>query len=224
MTSSLAHEINQPLTAILRNAEAARRFLSREEPDIAEVRQILDDIIRDDKRDGEVVRKVRSLLRKEAPQYKILNLNSEIQEVVSLIREESILSGLAVNLELGTDLKMVFGDRNELQQVFLNLMLNSAAAMKNSPQDRRKIIVRTEMPDSRSVKVSVTDFGSGFEENAKESLFEPFYTTKPDGLGLGLSISQRIIKDHGGTMEASNNATGGSTFAFLLPVHQGEQA
>jgi len=222
LTSSLAHEINQPLTAILSNAEAARRFLSWASPDINEVRQILDDIIRDDKRAGEVVEKVRSLLRKEEPQYRLLDPNKVVQEVIGLLREESILSGLTIALELGTDLKMIRGDRTELQQVILNLTLNSAAAMKNSLKGKRKINIGTEMPDSRSVRVSVTDFGTGIDENAVESLFEPFYTTKPDGLGIGLSISQRIIKDHGGTLEASNNPAGGAVFAFSLPAHQGE--
>jgi two-component system sensor kinase FixL len=224
LTSSLAHEINQPLTAILSNAEAARRFISQDVPDINEVRQIIEDIIRDDKRAGEVVRKVRSLLRKEEPQYKLLDLNKAIQEVLSLIREESVLSGLTINPELSRDLKMVRGDRNELQQVILNLTLNSAAAMRNSLEVQRKINIRTVMPDSRSVRVSVTDSGTGIDESAIESLFEPFYTTKPDGLGLGLSICQRIIMDHGGTMEASNNPEGGATFAFSLPAHQGESS
>jgi PAS domain S-box-containing protein len=222
LTGSLAHEINQPLTAILSNAEAARRFLTWAAPDINEVRQILDDIIQNSKRAGEVVQKVRSLLRKEEPQYKLLDLNRAIQEVIGLIREESVLSGLIISLELVTDPKMVLGDRNELQQVVLNLTLNSAAAMKKSLEAQRKINIRTVMPDSRSVRVSVTDSGTGIDESAVESLFEPFYTTKSDGLGLGLSISQRIIKDHGGTMEVWNNPAGGATFAFLLPAHQGE--
>lgn len=222
LTSSLAHEINQPLTAIRSNAEAARRFLSWAEPDTNEVRQILDDIIRNSKRAGEVVQKVRSLLRKEETQYKLLDLNKAIQEVIDLIRGESILFGLTINLELSTDLKIVRGDRNELQQVVLNLTINSAAAMRNSQQDQRKINIRTVMLGSRTVKVSVTDTGTGIDGNDIESIFEPFYTTKHDGLGLGLSISQRIIKDHGGTMEASNNPIGGATFAFSLPAHQGE--
>jgi len=119
---------------------------------------------------------------------------------------------------------MVSGDRIQLQQVILNLILNSAAAMRNSPQAQRKIILRTAMENSGTVKVSVRDFGTGIDENNIERLFEPFYTTKPDGLGMGLCISQRIINAHGGTAEASNNLEGGATFAFTLPARRPEKS
>jgi signal transduction histidine kinase len=222
LTTSLAHEINQPLTAILSNAEAARRFLSGAAPDINEVRQIIEDIARDDRRASDVVRKVRALVKKEEPHEEILNLNKMIQEVVGLIRGESLLQGLSVNMELSPELKMIRGDRVQLQQVILNLVLNSAAAMRNSPPGQRKIIVRTAMADSTNVKTSVTDFGTGIDENNADRLFEPFYTTKPEGLGMGLPISQRTVKAHGGVLEASNNPEGGATFAFTLPAHQGD--
>jgi two-component system, LuxR family, sensor kinase FixL len=222
LTASLGHEINQPLTAILSNAEAAQRFLSQSPPDINEVRQILDDIVRDDRRASDVVGKVRALVRKEEPNEEILDLNKTIQEVVGLIRGESLLLGLSITMKLSPELKMIRGDRIQLQQVFLNLILNSAAAMRNSPWAQRKIIVRTAMPDEATVKASVTDFGNGIDENSVERLFEPFYTTKPEGLGMGLSISRGIIKAHGGTLEASNNPEGGATFAFTLPAHQGD--
>ena len=222
LTASLAHEINQPLTAILSNAEAAERFLSQSPPDISEVRQILEDIVRDDRRASDVVRKVRALVRKEEPNEEILDLNKTIQEVVALIRGESLLLGLSITMELSPELKMIRGDRVQLQQVILNLILNSAAAMRNSPWAQRKIIVRTAMADSATVKASVTDFGTGIDEKNIERLFESFYTTKPEGLGMGLSISQRIIKAHGGSMEASNNREGGATFAFTLPVQHGD--
>jgi PAS domain S-box-containing protein len=219
MTTSLAHEINQPLAAIRSNAEAAQRFLSQAAPDISEARQILDDIIRDDRRAGEVVHRVQSLVRKEKPIQDFLDLNKTIQEAVGLIGGEFLLHGLSITTELSQDLKMIRGDRVQLQQVILNLVLNSAAAMKNAPRAQRKIIVRTAMEDSGTVKASVTDFGTGIDENNIGRLFEPFYTTKPEGLGMGLSISQGIIKAHGGTMEASNNPDGGATFAFTLPAH-----
>jgi PAS domain S-box-containing protein len=222
LTTSLAHEINQPLMAILSNAEAAQRFLGRAEPDISEVRQILDDIIGDDRRASEVVRKVRALVRKEKPREELLDLNKVTQEVISLIRSESLLQGLSIAMELSPDLKIIRGDRVQLQQVILNLILNSAAAMRDCPRGQRKIVVRTAMPDNGNVKASVTDFGTGIDENNLDSIFEPFYTTKPDGLGMGLSISRTIIKAHGGTMEARNNREGGATFAFTLPSHQGD--
>jgi PAS domain S-box-containing protein len=218
LTTSLAHEINQPLTAILSNAEAAQRFLAGAEPDISEVRQILDDIVRDDKRASAVVGKVRALVIKEKPRQEILDLDETIQEVVGLVRGESVLQGLSITTELSPELKRISGDRIQLQQVILNLILNSAAAMRNSPRAQRKIIVRTVPQNGATVKASVTDFGIGIDENNIDRLFEPFYTTKPEGLGMGLSISQRIIKAHGGTLEASNNPEGGATFSFTLPA------
>jgi len=222
LTTSLAHEINQPLTAIQSNAEAALRFLSRAEPNIGEVQQILEDIIRDDRRAGDVVQKVRSLVKKEKPYDESLDLNKAIQDVAALIRGDSLLRGLSITMELLPELKMIHGDRIQLQQVILNLILNSAAAMRNAQQAQRKIIVKTAMPDSRTVMASVTDFGTGIDENNIERLFEAFYTTKSEGLGMGLSISQTIVKAHGGSIKASNNPEGGATFAFTLPVQQGD--
>jgi two-component system sensor kinase FixL len=125
-------------------------------------------------------------------------------------------------MELSPNLKMIQGDRTQLQQVILNLILNGAAAMRNSLRAQRKIIVRTAMPDNGTVKASVTDFGIGVDENNIQRLFEPFYTTRPEGLGVGLSISQRIITAHGGILKAANNPQGGATFGFTLPAHQGD--
>ncbi len=222
LTTSLAHEINQPLTAILSNAEAAQRFLSQVSPDISEVRQILEDIIRDDRRANDVVRKVRALVKKEKLREEPLDLNEVILAVVDLIQAESLLQGLSIATDLSPRLAGIHGDSIQLQQVIMNLILNGAAAMRNSPSGQRKIIVRTAMLDSRTVKAFVTDFGTGIDERHIDRLFEPFYTTKPEGLGMGLSISQTIIKAHGGTMEARNNREGGATFAFTLPAHQGD--
>lgn len=221
LTASLAHEINQPLAAIRSNAEAAQRFLSRDLPDIGEVRQILADIIRDDRRASDVVQKIRGLVRKEKPLQKLLDLNEAIQEVVTLVRGDSLLRGLSITMELSPDLKRTRGDRTQLQQVILNLILNSAAAMRNSLGAQRKIVVSTELLNNGNVKASVTDFGTGIDENNIERLFEPFFTTKSEGLGMGLSISQSIITAHGGTLEAANNPAGGATFAFTLPAHMG---
>lgn len=223
LTSALAHEINQPLAAIMSNAGAARRFLSQAEPDLDEVREILDDIIRDDQRAYGVVSRVRALVKKEEPCQEPLDLNELIQQVVDLIRGDSILQGLSIETDLSPGLATIHGDGVQLQQVILNLILNGAAAMGDAPPDQRKIIVRTAMPDDRTVKASVTDFGTGIDEHHINRLFEPFYTTKPQGLGMGLCISQTIITAHGGAMEASNNQEGGATFAFTLRAYQGAQ-
>jgi two-component system sensor kinase FixL len=169
-----------------------------------------------------VVQKVRSMVRKDKPLHEFMDLNEVIREVVALIRGETLLQGLYISMELSPDLKAIRGDRTQLQQVILNLILNSAAAMRNSPQAQRKIIVRTAMQSSGTVKAFVTDFGTGIEENNIQHLFEPFFTTKPEGLGVGLSISQRIITDHGGALEAANNPEGGATFVLTLPAHAGD--
>jgi PAS domain S-box-containing protein len=222
LTSSLAHEINQPLAAIRSNAEAGCRFLEAVPPDIDEVRQILDDIIRDDTRAADVVQNVKKLVRKEKPRLESLDLNQVVQEVMGLIRGDSLLRGLSISMEPGPDVNTIHGSRVQLQQVILNLILNSAAAMRDSPLAQRRIIVRTSMEDSGTVKVSVRDFGTGIDENAIEQMLAPFYTTKTDGLGMGLSISNRIIRDHGGTLEAANHPEGGALFWFTLPVYQGD--
>jgi signal transduction histidine kinase len=224
LTTSLAHEINQPLTAILSNAEAALRFLSRTEPDIDEVRQILEDIIRDDRRADNVMQSVRDMVRKEKHHEELLDLNKVIQGVVELIRDDSLLDGLSIFLDLTPEVKMIRGNRVQLQQVILNLILNSADAMSNTPRAQRKILVKTAMPTNRTVRVSVTDFGPGIDANKIERLFEAFYTTKPQGLGMGLSISQTIIDAHGGNIEASNNLESGVTFIFTLPTDQGDSS
>jgi PAS domain S-box-containing protein len=222
LTTSLAHEINQPLAAILSNAEAARRFLSRSRPDIGEVRQILEDIIRDDRRAGDVVHKLRALVKKKDLRQEPLDLNQVVQEVVALIRGELLQQGVSIAVKSSPDVGRVLGDRIQLQQVLLNLILNGAAAMRSSPPGQRNVIIKTDMPDSGTVRASVTDFGTGIDENAVDRLFEPFYTTKPEGLGMGLSISRTIISAHGGTVGASNDPEGGATFAFRLPAHRGD--
>jgi PAS domain S-box-containing protein len=224
LTASLAHEINQPLTAIQSNADAAQRFLSRPEPDIDEVRQILGDIIRDDTRASDIIRKIRALLKREAAAFAVLDLNDLIRDVLSLLRADSLLRDVGIDAEVFPALPPVLGDRIQLQQVIINLILNGAAAMKNTPPDRRKLIIKTAIQEDRSLEVSVADSGTGIDESAMAHLFEPFYTTKSEGLGMGLAISRTIIRAHGGTLEASNNPEGGATFALTLPAYQGDSA
>ncbi|HIJ41731.1 MAG TPA: PAS domain-containing protein [Deltaproteobacteria bacterium] len=224
LTSSLAHEINQPLTAIQSNAEAAQRFLSGSEPDTDEVREILEDIIRDNTRASDIIRKIRAMLKREPIPFAVLDLNDLIHDVLSLLRADSLLRELVVTPEFSKGLPPVSADRIQIQQVIINLILNGAAAMKHVPSARRKLNIKTAIQENGTVKVSVADFGSGIEENAIERLFEPFYTTKPEGLGMGLAISRTIIKAHGGSMEASNNPEGGATFAFTLPAYEGRKA
>jgi PAS domain S-box-containing protein len=221
LTSSLAHEINQPLTAIQSNAAAARRFLSASEPDIAEVRQILDDIISDNKRAGGIIMKIRALLKKEQVSFEITDVKDLIADVLSLLRADTLLPELVITSEFSMGLPRISGDRIQLQQVIINLILNGTGAMKDLPPSRRKLNIKTAIEKDGNVKVSVTDFGTGIEEDAMRHIFEPFYTTKQEGMGMGLSISRTIIEAHGGTMMASNNPEGGATFSFTLPAHRG---
>lgn len=218
LAASLAHEINQPITAILCNAEAAQRFLSRTTPDLEEVRTILADIIQDDKRAGEVIRRMRTLVKKETPQREPLNLNDAVRETIALVRNASFLGGVSIVDELDPELPVVPADRVQLQQVVMNLLLNATAAMKKTPPALRKLVITTGMRDGRGVMVSVRDSGAGIAANDAERLFEPFYTTKRDGLGMGLPISRTIIKAHGGTIWAENHEEGGAVFHFTLPL------
>lgn len=217
LASSLTHEINQPLTAILANAQAAQRFLAPPNPDLYEVQQILGDIVGDAKRVCEVVRRMRALLRKQTPSYESFDLNEAVLEAVTLANSAAPLNELAITITTLADPIIVKADRVQLQQVLFNLLMNAAAAMKDMPRHLRRITVTTEVISERMVKVSVTDCGPGIPERDTHRIFEPFYTTKPDGMGMGLSISRTIIKAHGGEMHGFNNLEGGATFTFTLP-------
>ncbi|MGE5790297.1 MAG: PAS domain S-box protein, partial [Syntrophaceae bacterium] len=221
LTSSLAHEINQPLAAILSNAQAAQRFLSQDQPDMKEVGEILGDIIRDDNRAAEVIRKIRSLLKKEETRYETLNLNDVIEEILNVIRNDTALTAVSMEKEYDPSLPSIWGDRIQLQQVILNLVLNAAEAMKEAGTEDRRLIVRTSNRDGRFAEVSIRDVGPGIEENIASRLFEPFYTTKSGGMGMGLAISKDIVKSHKGEIRALNNPDRGATFSFTVPFDSG---
>ena len=220
LTASLAHEINQPLTAIQSNTEAAKRFLSASEPDMVEVRQILDDIVLDNGRASNIIQKIRSLLKREPAHFEVLDLNDVIRDVLPLIRADSLLPELAIRTKYSQNPLKVRADRIQIQQVIINLIINGAAAMKNEASERRKLLIETEVQEGRSVRVSVTDLGIGLEKDVMDHVFEPFFTTKPEGLGMGLAICRTIVKTHGGIMEASNNPEGGAVFSFTLPAYE----
>ncbi len=218
MTAALAHELNQPLTAILSNAQAAKRFLSEANPDLDEVRDILHDIVDDDARAGEVIRRIRSLVKKDPADSRPLDLNTVLAEVIGLLHSDAVIRGTVVSPELARDLPKVLGDRIQLQQVVLNLLLNAFDAMRDGQPRDRIVVVRSRLADSEVI-VTVIDRGPGIPPDDMERLFEPFRSTKPGGLGMGLSISRSIVASHGGRMWAENNATRGATFGFSLPIH-----
>jgi signal transduction histidine kinase len=218
LTASLAHEINQPLAAILSNAQAAQRLLANGGTDGDEIREILADIAADDQRAGEVIRRMRALLRKGESDLAFLDVNELVAEVVALVRGEMILQNVSLSLDLSPHLRRVHGDRIQLQQVLLNLMMNALDAMKDMSGGHRGVVVRTKTTNARTVQVSVKDFGAGVSPEKLEQIFEPFVTTKPHGMGLGLSICRSIIQAHGGRIGTTNNEDRGATFWFTLPA------
>jgi signal transduction histidine kinase len=217
LTASLAHELNQPLTGILANAQAGLRFLAATPPDLLEIRSILSDIVDDDKRAGEVIRRLRALLRKEEVQFRLLDLNAVIRDVAKLLSSDAVIRNTSVKLELDPGPVLVSGDVVQLQQVVLNLLLNAMEAMAECAEDGRTITVRSENTEVDAVHVSVQDAGPGFRQGTQHLVFEPFYTTKPSGMGMGLAISKSIIEAHGGLIWAVDNPLAGATVHFSLP-------
>jgi signal transduction histidine kinase len=218
LTASLAHELSQPLTAILYNAQAAERLLAADVVNLEKLREILSDIVADDKRAGEVISRLRTLLKKGNPDFVSLDLNELVGEVAWLMRSDAMARNLPLSLELAADLPKVSGDRVQLQQVVLNLVLNGLEAMREPHADQRRLVIRTARDGAAAVRVEVQDAGPGIDEKNLDRMFEPLYTTKPDGLGMGLAIVRTIVDAHGGGLGAVNNPEGGATVHFTLPV------
>ena len=219
LSGSLAHELNQPLTAILSNAQAAQRFLAEGSPDLAELREILEDIVIDDKRAGEIIQGLRLLLKKGEKRSDPLDINEVTKDVMRLMRSDLLNEGVVAILDLSPALPTVLGDRVQLQQVLLNLMMNGCEIMTSTGEADRKLTIRTALDDENAVRVTVTDSGPGIAPANLERVFEPFFTTKPQGLGLGLQVCRRIITAHGGRMWATNDPARGATFHVTLPVN-----
>ena len=224
LTASLAHELKQPLAATRSNAQAAQRFLANEKPDLDELSEILADIIKDNRRADEVIGRLRTLMRKSELQIAELNINNVIQEIFPLIRSYEIMRNISLEFELDDKIPSVAGDRVQLQQVILNLIMNSSEALENIAGDIRRIVIRTSQKNHNNVTVAIRDNGIGIDEQSLDSLFEPFYTTKQEGMGMGLPISRSIIEAHGGNLWAENNPDRGATFYFTIPVFQSSLA
>lgn len=218
LASALAHELNQPLGAILRNAEAAELFLQREKPDLNEIRAILADIRKDNQRAGGVIERMRSLLKRRTLESTVLNLVELLEETVALARPDAAAKQVRLTVDLPAHLPEVMGDRVHLQQVLLNLLLNGMDAITASPGRDKWLVVRASAGADNTIEVAVTDSGAGIPLDKMSRIFEPFFTTKPDGLGMGLAISRTIIEAHGGKIRALNNPSSGATFVFTLPV------
>ena len=221
LASALAHELNQPLGAILRNAEAAELFLQASPPDLQEVQAILADIRKDDQRAGDVIDRMRALLVRREFQWSDLDLNALVEDVATLLRTDAEARRVKVTLELARPAPPVRGDRVQLQQVLLNLILNAMDATSGCEAGKRFVAVRVG-PVAERAEIAVSDTGSSIPEENLNRLFEPFFTTKPNGMGLGLAISHTIIEAHGGRLWAENNPEAGATFRFTLPMPETE--
>ena len=218
LAASVAHELNQPLGAILANAEAADLFLNQNPPALGELRDILVDIRKDDERASEVIRRMRALLRKHELERLPLEINSVVEDVLQVVSGDAALRKMAISADLAPGLPKILGDRVHIQQVLLNLILNGMDAMAGELRERRRLSVRTRLSPEGLVEIAVVDSGHGIAPDKLPRLFEPFYTTKPNGMGMGLSISRTIIEAHRGKISAENNAAGGATFRVTLTV------
>jgi PAS domain S-box-containing protein len=224
LTASIAHEVNQPNTAVIASAQAALRWLERDPPGLEQVRNALTRVVENSIRSSEVIERIRELIKKAPPKRDSLPINEIIRNVLDLTRTEAARKGVSVRTAFGERLPVVIGDRVELQQVAVNLILNAIEAMEEMREDERELLIRTARADSDSVLVSIADSGPGLASESAGHLFEPFYTTKPGGLGIGLSICRSIIIAHGGRLWASPNVPRGAIFQFTVPIEDGSRA
>jgi C4-dicarboxylate-specific signal transduction histidine kinase len=222
MTASFAHELNQPLTAIANNASAARRFLERGNIDPALLRQLLQDMVADSQRAGEVIRGIRGLVRKEASAHSLLDLNAVITDTVRLVSSDLLTRESVVTTELDPQLPRVSATLVQIQQVLLNLIINALDAMESLPPVKRRIMISTRSDKGDVAEVSVRDFGMGLPKDQPDKVFDHFFSTKQKGMGMGLTIVRSIIEAHGGTIVAENAPDHGARMIVRLPAVRGQ--
>jgi PAS domain S-box-containing protein len=220
LTASIAHEVNQPLGAIVTSAAAGARWLATKPPQLDKARRALERIANDGKRAAEVIRRIRALMKRQAPRKEWLDINETILEVIELAQYQLRRSEILLETRLGHDLPLVRCDRVQLQQVLLNLIINAVEAMSGIKERPRELAIVSVSDGPDSVSVEVRDSGTGLDPEHAPHLFEPFYTTKAEGLGIGLSISRSILEAHGGRLSAAANAPHGTVFSFSLPVNE----
>ena len=220
LAASIVHEVRQPIAAVVTNAQAALRWLDRPAPDVDEVREALIRIVRDGARAGALVGRTRDLAKKGRRRKDALDINTTLSEAIELVSAEATQNGVTVQTDFAENLPGIEGDRVELQQVVLNLIINAIEAMSEIGKGPRKLQLGTAKSEAGDVLVSIRDSGPGLSPVALEDLFHAFHTTKPNGLGLGLSICRSIVEGHGGRLWASANAPRGAVFQFTLPSAQ----
>jgi signal transduction histidine kinase len=224
LSASIAHELNQPLTGIVSNGSACLRWLAVDPPDMEEVREAVGDMVRDGKRAGEIIARIRALTKRTAPPREELDLNHTVREVLALVGDEAKRHRVVIRTAFADDISAVSGDRVQLQQVMLNLMMNAIEAMSRIEDRPRELMITTRNVDADSVQVSVADSGPGLEPNMGNRIFEPFFTTKDSGMGMGLSICRSIVQNHSGRLWAAPNQGTGTTFHFSLPRCQDKES
>jgi PAS domain S-box-containing protein len=221
LTASIAHEVNQPLAGVMVNAEACLSWLDHETPDVDAARRSVEWIINDVNRASEVIRRVRALAKKTDIEKVPLDINGVVREVVALVQRELVSHQVSLQMELAHTLPMILGDRVQLQQVILNLVMNGIEAMQSLADRPRELVIRSRQDETQQLFVSVTDCGVGISAEDADRLFNAFFTTKSTGMGMGLSICRSIVEAHGGRLSASGNEGPGATFQFTLPVNAG---
>lgn len=224
ITAAVAHEMTQPLSAILSNAETAELLLLQEQPDLASLREIVADIRRDDLRASDIVQHLRALLRKRELQFESIDINGMAAQALRLIHSAAIHRNVVIHTALDPQLPSVEADPIHLQQVLLNLLLNAMDAMQETASDARLLDVRTALRDRHAIEVVVTDTGRGMTPDQLEHAFDSYFTTKREGMGLGLSIARTIIQAHGGRIWAESRESGGAVFHFTIPLQAGRTA
>jgi len=217
LTASIAHEVNQPLAAIATNAAAGLRWLDRPEPDVGEVRMLTQRIIADAQRAADIISRVRAMAEHRTPEPALLAINGVVEEAMQFLAHELQGQSVLPRLELGKDLPLVLADRTQLQQVVVNLAVNAIQAMAQTPTGQRRVTLRTSFHDGL-VHVAIEDAGPGIDAAHRQRLFESFFTTKPNGMGMGLPICRSILETYGGAISARNVESGGAVFAFALPA------
>ncbi|MBL9116166.1 MAG: PAS domain-containing protein [Verrucomicrobiaceae bacterium] len=223
LASALAHELNQPLGAILRNAEAAELFMQADVPNLEEVRAIIADIRKDDQRAGDVIDRLRALLKRRDIESRSVSVVQLLDEVLALIRADAAARGVKLTVSCDSDIPSVRGDRVHLQQVLINLIINAMDALSDTCTPERKVTVSADASKTGFVEVTVSDNGQGIPPEKLQNVFDPFFTTKPHGMGMGLPISRTIIEAHGGKITAGNHKNGGAVFRFTLPVDEQQE-
>jgi signal transduction histidine kinase len=216
LTASLAHEVNQPIAAAVTDANTCLRWLARDQPDLGEAREAASRIVKDVARASDIINRMRSLFKKGISQRELVDVNEVIQEMIVLLSSEASRYSISMRGELSEDLPQIMGDRVQLQQVLMNLMINGIEAMKDV-DGQRELAVKSQRSEDKQLRVSVSDTGVGLPPQQADLIFGAFFTTKRDGTGMGLRISRSIVESHGGRLWATDNTSRGATFHLLLP-------